>query len=926
MAAQDARAQVEHWRSAIARGRQTISRSLAAAAGALEAARQNAATQQWSLQGEVASIVRRQPARYAAWSDPSWASWQPSPVLPEELRVGSINEADAPATVPVFDGRTVVVATEVEAAAEHARELLRSLAFRTAIDLGPRVVLHLIDPHQGGYGFPERRHLTQDAPRTPDLAADLDAVLDAAAAFHQRFEGTAYAALTPEEQAGQPVHLVLAMDFPRGYGYRGAQQLNEIARLTPAGIQLIVHHDLAGDGTSGSASLDLVRPVVIELDGRGRAHGPWGSLTATVDAAPPADLVRRLSDRIPSAPQRADEATSLPWHALNPVDPAVWWREDATHEVRAIFGLDRDGQPLELAFGQDSAGESRVHAVVAGRTGAGKGVLLHSVILSLATRYRPDQLRFYLIDGQNGIEMQAYQNLPHAELVSVYTPVDLVRGVLTDLGAELDRRSAQLVGAGVGSIAEYWAAGHRDMPRSIIVIDEYQFLFVGDSRDTAAAILQKIAAQGRRVGLHLLLVSQRFHALGLVNQSALFNNIHTRISLQLTTDAKGAIGEFDRAGQELIWEHCTDKGRVVINSGGGQGPSQAGLVAIASPEERASIVADLAARSGSARPPQVLNGHQPPRLEANLALAALSRCNPTSAEDVLRWAAADRHSGGLALTAWHAYEHPFAFIAGRTFSSDGSAFAKVTRSADHNLMIIAPDPKVLTGIALVGLSSAAMSLPAGRLTVVVASEIPGPGSWDGVLSDGLSSLLAGRGHVVRSAGSLGDVAELIADAVREIERRSALNPAELAQEGPYLLVALGLERCSALRLVEGRYGSEPSQAGAQLQRVLKEGPSVGVHGVVGFTSRAAWAQVMPAKGHRRFVHRFYQQMSEDDSRELLDSGRGFRVMPPDGQGPQRAGYENRDSGEHCVFLPYTTDGDPLGAVAGFMRRANGGGR
>lgn len=920
MASQDARAQVEHWKSVIEGGRQTISRSLAVAAGAIDAARQGAATQQWSLQGEVTSVVRRQPARYAAWNDPLWETWQPSPSLPEELRVGSINEVDAPATLPMFDGRTVVIATESEAAAGHARALLRSLAVRTAIELGRRVVLHLIDPHQGGYGFPERRFLTQDAPRTPDLAVDLDTVLDAAAAFHQRFEGTPYAALTPDEQARQPVQVILAMDFPRGYGYAGAQQLNEIARLAPAGVQLIVHHDLSADATGGSASLDLVRPVVIEVDGRGRAHGPWGRLTAALDAAPEADLVRRLGERFPIEPARGVEAAPLPWHSLNPVDPARWWQEDATREVRAIFGLDRDGQPLELAFGQDARGESRVHAVVAGATGAGKGVLLHSVILSLATRYRPDQLRFYLIDGQDGLEMQAYQNLPHAELVSVHTPVDLVRGVLVDLGAELDRRSARLVRAGVGSIAEYWAAGHRDMPRSIIMIDEYQALFVGDSTASAAGILQKIAAQGRRVGLHLLLVSQRFHALGLVNQNALFNNIHTRISLKLTNDAKGAIGEFDRAGQELIWEHCTETGRVVMNSGGGQGPSQAGVVAFALDEERAAIVAALANRAVDTRPPQVLHGDESPQIATNLALTALSQCGP--AGEVAEWAAADRHRGGLALSAWHAYEHPFAFIAGRTFSADGSAFAKVTRSADHNLMIIAPDPKVLTGIALVGLSSAAMSVPAGTLTMAVASEIPGPGSWAGVLSDGL----AGRGHAVRSVRSPADVTESIAEAVREIERRSALTPAELAQQGPYLLVALGPERVPALRVVEGRYGSEPSEAGAQLQRVLKEGPTVGVHGIVGFTSRAAWAQVMPAKGRQRFVHRFYQQMSEDDSRELLDSSRGFRVMPPDGQGPQRAGYENRDSGEHYVFLPYTTEGDSLGAVAGFLRRANGGGR
>ena len=356
----NARAERDQLLSAVRQHRATIQEALATAFGALDAHRAYATTRREQLFADALAATDRRRELYAPWEEASyWNSWTCEPSLPGDLRVGELGDpAGLPATVPVFDGRTVVVATETGAAAEHARGLLRSLALRAATALGDRVVLHLIDPHQKGFGFPERGVLPQDVPRTDDVARDLKAVIDAGFAFQQRHPGKTYADLSPGEQRDEPLHLVLAQDFPRGYGYQAAEHLNRIANLGPSGIQLVVHHHVSADHRG--AHLELMKPVVVSVRDAGLAVDAWGSLPARLDGPPGGDLVTALAARMPVRAEGpvAEAAEVLSWTSVNSPDPAIWWQGDASREVRAVFGRTVDGQPLELAFGQDDSGDS----------------------------------------------------------------------------------------------------------------------------------------------------------------------------------------------------------------------------------------------------------------------------------------------------------------------------------------------------------------------------------------------------------------------------------------------------------------------------------------------------------------------------------------------------------------------------------------
>ncbi|RHW25423.1 DNA translocase FtsK [Nocardioides immobilis] len=919
----DARGAVVGLQHAEAAARAGIASALGRASGAVAVLKQRDAEAEAELRRTAGAVVSEGFEEFASWEDRRWLNWRCPSRVPDEIRVGEIAHPGGalPATVPIFGEPTIVIATESEEAAKHARGVLRSISVRLAAAMGDRVVLHLIDPHQGGFGFPERSSLPQDAPRTADVARDLDAVIKAGFDFQRRYDARAFRDLARGEIDAESLHVVLAMDYPRGYGHQANQHLNQIARLGPAGVQLIVHHDLTvpepGEG------LRLQHPVVIDVGPTGSVSGPWGSLSGPADHPPHAGVLGAISEGLPVSVNTADSDGSVGWAAVNPDDPALWWSESAAGEARAVVGRDTAGQPLELAFGQDGRGTSRSHMVVAGEPGAGKGVLLHSAILSLATRYRPDDLRFILIDGQEGVTMQDYVGLPHADLVSIQTPSDLARQVIADVGSELRRRDALLLQAGVESIGQYRAARPgTEMPRLVVVIDEYQTFLADDREDVAIGALRQIAAQGRKVGVHLLLASQRFHATGLLNQGALFDNIQTRLCLRMPTDAIDRIDEFDREGRDLIRRHCSERGRVVRNdAGGAAGHSVAGYVAFAEPDARkvwVDLLRDKARVAGLESTPEVFDARRPAVPRTSRALGRLASVDVADAAAVERWAESDARGGGLAATEWQPYDNPFAFLAGRSFSIYGSAFAKVDRAADHNVMVVANDAEVLGGIMLTGLVAAGMSSARSTMSVSVLSELPPPGAWAGLLTRDLPELLGARGHLVRVAQSAESAAMLAAKAVEEIERRNALPPIELAALGPYLVVAAGLERISAFRNVDGRYGPESSEAGGHLRQVLTAGPYVGVHAVLATTSRAQWVQVMPDKAYRHFVHRFFQQMSADDSRALLNASHANKVTPAGIDGQQRAAYQHRETGVHYRFLPYAAGHALVDALRDFV--------
>ncbi|MEI2648503.1 MAG: FtsK/SpoIIIE domain-containing protein [Dermatophilaceae bacterium] len=150
------------------------------------------------------------------------------------------------------------------------------------------------------------------------------------------------------------------------------------------------------------------------------------------------------------------------------------------------------------------------HVLVGGTTGSGKSEFLTTMVASLAAANRPDELCFVLIDYKGGAAFGACRDLPHVVgFVTDLDPAESARAIAS-LTAELKRRERLLADRGCGDLTAYQRVcreGDPKIPRLVIVIDEFRTL--ADEFPLLMTGLVRIAAQGRSLGVHLVVATQR---------------------------------------------------------------------------------------------------------------------------------------------------------------------------------------------------------------------------------------------------------------------------------------------------------------------------------------------------------------------------------------------------------------------------------
>jgi DNA segregation ATPase FtsK/SpoIIIE, S-DNA-T family len=166
------------------------------------------------------------------------------------------------------------------------------------------------------------------------------------------------------------------------------------------------------------------------------------------------------------------------------------------------------------------------------------------MISSMAARYDPDELEFYLLDFKEGVSFAQFAPgrrdrtwLPHARLVGVNINTDREFGValLQFLADEMRRRAEAAKAHEVTKLEELRAADPDGRwPRIVAVIDEFQYLFAERDAVTRAAttLLEDVARRGRSQGIHLVLASQDVSGIeAFWGRPAIFEQFVLRIAL-----------------------------------------------------------------------------------------------------------------------------------------------------------------------------------------------------------------------------------------------------------------------------------------------------------------------------------------------------------------------------------------------------------
>ena len=191
--------------------------------------------------------------------------------------------------------------------------------------------------------------------------------------------------------------------------------------------------------------------------------------------------------------------------------------KSATVRVSSIMASNEwanSKSPLSFTIGKDIAGHAIIadlasmpHLLIAGQTGAGKSVMMNTIITSLLYRNSPSDMKLILVDPKQ-VEMGVYADLPHL-LAPVINEPEKCISALKWAVAEMDRRLKTMASVGKRNIDEYNTknSGER-MPYIVVVIDELADLMMMAARDVESLIV-RLAQKSRAVGIHLVLATQR---------------------------------------------------------------------------------------------------------------------------------------------------------------------------------------------------------------------------------------------------------------------------------------------------------------------------------------------------------------------------------------------------------------------------------
>jgi DNA segregation ATPase FtsK/SpoIIIE, S-DNA-T family len=864
------------------------------------------------------------------WGEKHWKSWHPAEALLEEvIRIGEFVESrgdrsnafSVPHYAPFIGSNSTLIIISNDSTADQAVSLLQALAIRTAITLPHQSRYTLIDPVGSGAAFPMQRYLPFVREPSDDIRRDLDQVskdIQRIIATYLDAASDSFELLQADIRVSERLEFILAANFPKRYDRRAIEALQNVGNTGPkAGKYLILHYNQSQELPRDISMQDFENAVYIDLtDGYGKNSPTACQLHFVPDNAPAANLQKELFDKLGKAkpPQR-----NLDWDKTAGISEEQWWTNTSAEIIETPIGGYGSSELLNIWFGENNVKRLCSHGMLGAMTGAGKSTLYHVLIMGLAIRYSPEELKLYLIDGKQGVEFQPYRDLPHAEVVSLHSPPELSRSVLAELLAQMEYRYTLFSeeGVRVQDLAGYHKKGQPrgKLPRILLLVDEYQELFEGDQDGIASNYLLKLSQQGRAAGIHMLLASQRFGAAGMLNRDAIFGNFHLLMAMQMRHDDIQSLTGFGRRGKQLI-ASCDLPGKIVVNDElGDDASNRFGKVAFLKSDHRDQLIQRLKhkahERFSSDDLPlgAILDGKAQPNIIENPQIRKL--LEHSSWLTAQEWQAKARqpvHLGGLGVGDWFSAECPRAMWLGQEFSVRGQAMMVMRRRmASENAILIGSENTARYGMLAGILTSLSVSTNPSTNKFYVFDRSMAETPWCDALRIISESVLRPAGFSVDFTRSNKDVSLLINKLIAEIERRVQLEDDARISEPSLFVVMTELDQVDEIRRQNDSYGMISSPLGEKLRRLCTEGSRLGIHLILSFSGLRAMLNVLDERNDLvNFRHRVALQMSEDESFTFVRNRLASRLQL-DGNKPISALYLDVESDRSVRFKPYSTE-------------------
>ena len=239
-----------------------------------------------------------------------------------------------------------------------------------------------------------------------------------------------------------------------------------------------------------------------------------------------------------------------------------WHNMAANKQMAFALGRDNDGNAVVLDLAD------MPHLLVAGTTGSGKSVTIHSMLISLMYHNSPADLRLILIDPKH-LEFGLYDDIPHL-LTPVVEDVKSTLSVLKWTIDQMEYRLKEMRDYGVQNIADYNAKvaaeqnaspsaedgeesdkeKRQKFPYIVIAFDELQdFIKAKPGGREIEAMLSRIAAKARAAGIILVIATQ--YPKADIITTAIKANIPSRIVMKVVEQTQSRVA-LDRPGAEKL--------------------------------------------------------------------------------------------------------------------------------------------------------------------------------------------------------------------------------------------------------------------------------------------------------------------------------------------------------------------------------------
>jgi DNA segregation ATPase FtsK/SpoIIIE, S-DNA-T family len=858
----------------------------------------------------IQAPMREEGAVPMAWDDPRWGDWNPPTKFPQTIRFGEMQvdlksiiaevAKAAPFTLPLpqtfcvpalmaFPRQaSMMIHTDREgrAASSAAMRMILSRLL-TSLPAG-RVRFTLIDPVSLGQSFAGFMHLADydEALVGVRIWTDSEHIDQRLANLTEHMETVIQKYLRNEfetiddynAQAGElaePYRFLVISDFPVNFSEEALRRLSSIATTgARCGVYTLIMRDLRVGAQAGT-HLDDLQAHSINLIRQGDRF-VWRDevfqrFPLAVDPAPGEEELTRLLHRVGAKAKEANRV-EVPFESIAP-QASQFWTLKSAGDLQVAIGRMGATRLQMFRLGRGVA----QHALIAGKTGSGKSTLLHALISNLAMWYSPEEIELYLIDFKKGVEFKTYaeHRLPHARAIAVESDREFGLSVLQRLDAELTRRGDLYRQFGVQDLASYRDASGKSLPRTLLVIDEFQEFFSEDDKlaQDAGLLLDRLVRQGRAFGVHVLLGSQTIGGSSGLSRSTI-GQIAVRIALQTSeADSQLILGDGNSAARLL-----SRPGEAIYNDAGGLVEGNSPFQVAWLPDERRDVFLEAvnakAAASGiKTTAPIVFEGNAP----------ADYRENPILKEE-------------LAAAKYEPLARPPIAWLGDPVAIKNPTGVALRRQSGGNILIVGQH------------EDAALAMACHAMIGLAAQLSPAEGSF--VLIDGTPADSPTAGVLERVAGALPhqtrvvayrDVGGAVHDLALELQKRQEN---EGNKPAAIFVIIFGLQRFRALRKSDDAFSfnsadePKPPDPGKEFADLLREGPAHGIHVIAWIDTAMALDRALDRTGVRELDNRVLFQMSATDSSNLIDSPAANKL------GAHRALVYSEEQGTMEKFRPY----------------------